>query len=173
MRPAPPRLLLLIVLLFASSVAAQDRAKLPFRVGSFDRAFNGVVRAEKIAVSAKQTQCLEPRQDAKRAVCSYELGFMTVITIGASRTDNAQELTMICTPKEQGADLVKCLLAYRIAVQIASPQLSKDDRGKLVSALLSSIDVGDEVRIDVGDVRYILQKTGPAGLWFHAQVREG
>lgn len=163
----------LVLVVLASPASGQgEKVSLPFQVAAFDRVFNSAARAGKFTLSAKQTQCLDPRPDAKRAVCSYGLGFMTAMAMGGSRTAGAEELTMICTPKEQGADQIKCLASYTIAMQVVSPQLSKDQRSNLLSGLIKGIEVGEEVRIDVAGIRYILQNVGPAGIWFHAQVRE-
>lgn len=108
----------------------------------------------------------------KRTVCNFKIGHVLgVMAETKPGKPDVVGITMICSGTEGPSDVAKCLLAYNALMAATSPNLSKDDRGKIIGTLTSGLEVGNQISVETDERKYVLQKS--VGLWFHVIAAEG
>jgi hypothetical protein len=163
------RALIVAFLFLGTPARAEDDDLLPTAVEAFPSSFAQAGAALGLKQRPVLKACLDKKNASEKTICTFMLpDYMTFMVRGDTRASHADEITLICTPGENVSKTASCLIAYAAAIRLCSPQLSKEQRGKLVSALLRGIDVGEQAEVKVQGVKYVLQKLGPLGLWFHA-----
>lgn len=151
-------------LLCATGAAAGELKLKPIDAGAaFASSFKSISGQ---GISPLNKDCVEKA----RAVCTYKLGeFGVLIAAGPKKTAPSEEVTLICSAGES-TQIVSCVNSYLAIIKITAPDMSKDGRGSIVSAMLKVLEVSDETRIKTEGVEFILQKLPSAGLWFHAKA---
>lgn len=105
-----------------------------------------------------------------RATCQI-VGLSTV-GIAAGEIDGlTDELTLIHMPGE--GDATEAMFAFGVLIATASPELSADERGKLLQKLLQPVLQKGEEKASktVSGVTYTFINSMPVGLWFIATTR--
>jgi hypothetical protein len=115
--------------------------------------------------------CLDGGQD-KRTVCNFKIGSVIGVMVESKKGEkNVVAITMICSGAQEVADAAKCLLAYTALIAATTPELKEDARGKVISTLMTGLDIGNEASIKTNDRKFLLQKS--IGLWFHVIAADG
>ena len=115
--------------------------------------------------------CLDGGQD-KRTVCNFKIGSVLGMMVESKKGEkNVVAITMICSGAQGAADVAKCLLGYSALIAATTPELNESARGKIVSTLMSGLDVGNEISVQTDERKFLLQKS--LGLWFHVIAADG
>jgi len=148
---------------------ADSDTLLPLTMKSFAAEFKKALLQAGVHKGLAGKGCLEGGQ-TKRTVCSYRIGeHMAVMTSTEVGKTDLVGVTLICTGGDL-ADTTECLLIDAAAVSLTAPAMTFATRGKLMSALIRGMEVGDSISIVTGERRYILQKG--VGVWFHVYAAD-
>jgi hypothetical protein len=91
--------------------------------------------------------CLDGGKD-KRTVCNFKIGAVLGVMVESKKgKKDVVAITMICSGTQGAADAAMCLLGYNALIAATTPELNGDARGKILSTLMSGLDVGNEISI--------------------------
>jgi hypothetical protein len=103
--------------------------------------------------------CLDGGKD-KRTVCNFKIGAVLGVMVESKKgKKDVVAITMICSGTQGAADAAMCLLGYNALIAATTPELNGDARGKILSTLMSGLDVGNEISISTEERKYLLQKS--------------
>lgn len=160
---------LFIVLSFAPPACADSDSLLPVTFASLQADLRKAFLKAAVREPVAALPCLEGAPD-KRKVCTYKLGeYMQMMASTEKGGQDIVALTMICATADT-RDSLKCLLAYAAAMELLSPDLDRDKRGKIMGTLIDALALGQEASIRTEERKFTLQKS--MGLWFHIEAAD-
>jgi hypothetical protein len=151
------------------SAHADSDTLAPLTFANFAAAFKAKLRQANVHDGVAEEKCLPGAPD-KRPVCSYKVGaFLAVIATGEKGGDRPVSLMLACV-KQTVADSTKCILGYAAAITLTAPDLSGDQRGKLIDTLFGGLAIGNTVSVTTDDRKYVVEKG--AGIMFYIEASD-